>query len=97
MLARSLVQRSYVYPHVRQQCSNLTSVRSFNSRSIGSELLCAAGSGRCGDVAELDANVADKCNRLSTVLALCHLPIIWRGFADSPKILKKRSDSEAAQ
>ena len=52
---------------------------------------------RCGDVAELDANVADKCNRLSTVLALCHLPIIWRGFADSPKILKKRSDSEAAQ
>ena len=52
---------------------------------------------RCGEVAELDANIADECYRLSTVLALCHLPIIWRGFADSPKILKKRSDSEAAQ
>ena len=52
---------------------------------------------RCGEVSELDANVADEYYWLSTVLALCHLLIIWRGFANSPKILKKRSDSEAAQ
>ena len=62
MLARSLVQRSYVYPHVRQQCSKLTSAGSSIAAALGQSCYAQQVRIRCGDVAELDANVADKCN-----------------------------------
>ena len=84
--SRCLALLTCVNPHVRLRCPE-SSRSELHWRSRGSEKVW-----RCDAV--LNTNRYQKGmhqDDISTDLALCHLQIVWRGFADSPTISKNRA------